>query len=242
MLNRSRPTVADIRATLDAFHRHLLPDGLLVLEMRNAAHFLTPEGQHLLRHERADDVALERGHLRYTIRLEIDPATQLLDRYYTWQPPGGPPVVEHLRHRLLFPQELAAHLESRAPLVKGGPRGKSGSPDPMPGCFSRSRSIALSIAIWRKYSLRCSRTFLAACRRACAPLRTGFTFVALRFARPVWLRSRCSFSLKRYITNFVPITATPSAPVASQSSSSTSLGVIIAPSRTLPFTSSLASN
>ncbi|GAA4598137.1 SAM-dependent methyltransferase [Actinoplanes octamycinicus] len=104
-------TVADIRATLAAFHRHLQPDGLLVLEMRNAAHFLTPEGQRLLRHERADDVPLDRGHLRYTTRLEIDPATQLLDRYYTWQPPTGPPVVEHLRHRLLFPQELAAHLD-----------------------------------------------------------------------------------------------------------------------------------
>jgi len=103
--------VADIQCTLTEFREHLTPGGLLVLDMRNAAYFLTADGQQLLGHEQWYDVDSPGGLLRYSACFEIDVGRQLLDRYYHWYPPGEEPVVEHLQHRLLFPQELATHLK-----------------------------------------------------------------------------------------------------------------------------------
>ena len=102
--------VEAIERALAEFHAHLAPAGLLVLDLRNAAHFLTPEGQRLLDTDLHGEVPLEDGVLRYISRIEISTGTQLLERHYEWHLPGEPPVTEHLQHRLLFPQELTAHL------------------------------------------------------------------------------------------------------------------------------------
>lgn len=95
-----------IRKTLREFHQHLQPNGLLLLEMRNGAYFLSPEGQQTLWTEQVEQVTLPEGQMTYTARFEIDFAAQLLERYYRWQLPGQEPLDEHLTHRLLFPQEL----------------------------------------------------------------------------------------------------------------------------------------
>lgn len=95
-----------LQATLRCMHRHLRPGGLLLLDMRNAAFFLTEEGQQWLRREHHDVAVVAEGALAMTTRFEIDVAAQLLKRDYTWTLDDEPPIHELLDHRLIFPQEL----------------------------------------------------------------------------------------------------------------------------------------
>lgn len=109
-------TNEQLQATLGCMHRHLVPGGLLLLDMRNAAFFLTEEGQQWLRAEHHDVAVVAEGALAMTTRFRIDVAAQLLKRAYTWSLGEGPPLHELLDHRLIFPQELrlllsAAHFE-----------------------------------------------------------------------------------------------------------------------------------
>lgn len=99
-----------IGASLRCFRRHLRPGGLLYLDMRNAAFFLTPEGQRWLTEELAETVEAGGASVSLRTRFGIDHARQLLEREYSWTVSGREPIVERLLHRLLFPQELAAHL------------------------------------------------------------------------------------------------------------------------------------
>lgn len=104
-------TNAELLGTLRRFRRHLADGGALVLDMRNAAFFLTEAGQRWLRQEHREETALGDGTLVGITRFDITPATQVLERFYTWIFPDQPPIHEHLQHRLLFPQELEMLLE-----------------------------------------------------------------------------------------------------------------------------------
>ena len=105
-------TTAALTATLRCFHRHVAPGGLLLMDMRNAAFFLTTEGQQWLRKEHHQDVNLPEGVVRCLTRFELDVGTQLLERFYTWTFSNGTRLQEQLRHRLIFPQEMRLLLES----------------------------------------------------------------------------------------------------------------------------------
>lgn len=105
-------TNVSIRASLSGFRRHLREGGLLYLDMRNAAFFLTPEGQRWLTEDLVEQQEAEGVRIQLRTRFRINPAEQLLEREYSWTIGDRPPLVEHLQHRLLFPQELAAYLEA----------------------------------------------------------------------------------------------------------------------------------
>ena len=101
-----------ISRALATFRSHLEPGGILVLEMRSGAHYLTGEGQALLYRTGRHAVDTPDGALEYTSRFVLDPALQLVRRHYTWKVPGGPRVEERLQHRLLFPAEVRAYVEA----------------------------------------------------------------------------------------------------------------------------------
>lgn len=102
----------DIIASLECFRKHLYKGGLLYLDMRNAAFFLTKEGQRWLTEELVDQTILEEAVVTLNTRFSIDLPNQILERDYCWQVTGCEPIVEHLRHRLLFPQELVHYLDA----------------------------------------------------------------------------------------------------------------------------------
>ena len=104
-------TNRELLGTLRRFRQHMATDGVLVLDMRNAAFFLTEQGQHWLRQEHREETVLAQGRLIGLTRFDISPATQILERFYTWIFPDQPPIYEHLQHRLLFPQELTLLLQ-----------------------------------------------------------------------------------------------------------------------------------
>lgn len=101
----------DIRQTLAAFHSHLEPGGMVILEMRSGAHYLTAAGQGLLNETNRHTIQTPDGALTYTSRLVIDAAEQLVRRHYTWSLAGREPVEECLQHRMLFPAEIRAYVE-----------------------------------------------------------------------------------------------------------------------------------
>ncbi|MBM7843427.1 class I SAM-dependent methyltransferase [Herpetosiphon giganteus] len=104
-------TNAELLGTLRRFRQHLVEGGVLVLDMRNAAFFLTEVGQRWLRQEHREETELANGTLVGLTRFDITPSTQILERYYTWLFLDQPPLHEHLQHRLLFPQELGLLLQ-----------------------------------------------------------------------------------------------------------------------------------
>jgi len=99
-----------IQASLRCFRNHLKDGGLLYLDMRNAAFFLTPEGQRWLTEELREQRIVDGNMISLKTRFSIDLENQLLERDYCWTVEGMKPVVEHLRHRLLFPQELTHYV------------------------------------------------------------------------------------------------------------------------------------
>lgn len=101
-----------VLASLQCFRRHLMPGGLLYLDMRNAAFFLTAEGRRWLTEELHEQRAVGDTVVSLQTRFSIDPVNQLLERDYCWRITGNEPIVEHLKHRLLFPQELVHYLTS----------------------------------------------------------------------------------------------------------------------------------
>ncbi|MCU6795645.1 class I SAM-dependent methyltransferase [Paenibacillus sp. WQ 127069] len=102
----------DVLASLHCFRKHLHTGGLLYLDMRNAAFFLTQEGQRWLTEELVEQRKVHDAVISLQTRFRIDLANQMLDRDYCWTVTGYTPIVEHLRHRLLFPQELVHYLTS----------------------------------------------------------------------------------------------------------------------------------
>lgn len=103
-------TNEQVQSSLNCFRNHLKDGGLLYLDMRNAAFFLTNEGQRWLREELIDQRVYDGTAVTLRTRFSIDLPAQLLLRDYSWEFAGQEPIVEHLRHRLLFPQELVQHL------------------------------------------------------------------------------------------------------------------------------------
>ncbi|WP_248925871.1 class I SAM-dependent methyltransferase [Paenibacillus hamazuiensis] len=100
-----------VLSSLRCFRNHLHQGGLLYLDMRNAAFFLTKEGQRWLTEELVEQRTVnENTSVTLQTRFSIDPANQILHRDYCWTITGFKPVKEHLRHRLLFPQELIHYL------------------------------------------------------------------------------------------------------------------------------------
>lgn len=101
-------TNSDALTALRNFRRHLDKGGILYLDMRNGAFFLTREGQRWLTEELVENTMYEGRAAVVKTRFRIDLATQTLHRDYNWIIGTRKPVVEHLKHRLFFPQELAA--------------------------------------------------------------------------------------------------------------------------------------
>jgi SAM-dependent methyltransferase len=100
----------DVLASLQCFRKHLHTGGLLYLDMRNAAFFLTKEGHRWLTEELVEQRKVNDTVISLQTRFSIDLATQILERDYCWTVTGYKPIVEHLKHRLLFPQELMHYL------------------------------------------------------------------------------------------------------------------------------------
>jgi SAM-dependent methyltransferase len=100
----------EIAATLARFRAHLRPGGLVLIDVLNAIAFAGPRPfRPLTRH------AFARGGIAAaaTIRHRLDLAAQTLSEQVSWKVAGRPvqrDAEESLR--LLFPQELAFHLES----------------------------------------------------------------------------------------------------------------------------------
>ncbi|BBB89374.1 MAG TPA: class I SAM-dependent methyltransferase [Methylomusa anaerophila] len=101
-----------VLSSLQCFRKHLHNGGLLYLDMRNAAFFLTKEGQRWLTEDLAEQTIFEDTVVTLKTRFSIDLANQILQRDYSWTVTGWPPIIEHLRHRLFFPQELTNYLSS----------------------------------------------------------------------------------------------------------------------------------
>jgi SAM-dependent methyltransferase len=100
-----------VLSSLRCFREHLSLGGLLYLDMRNAAFFLTREGQRWLTEELTEQRSLKDGTVvSMKTRFSIDHANQMLERDYCWMVEGYEPIREHLQHRLLFPQELVSYL------------------------------------------------------------------------------------------------------------------------------------
>jgi hypothetical protein len=87
------------------FARHLVPGGLLILELRNGAFFLGESAW--LAAEHPSELPLADGTIRTTARYRIDHEQQLLRRTRAWHLPGREePLMQESAWRLLFPQEL----------------------------------------------------------------------------------------------------------------------------------------
>jgi SAM-dependent methyltransferase len=101
-----------IHQSLLTLARHLRPGGLLLLEMRNGAFFLTRAGwTEWLDVDHTKTIVVDGREVRSVARYWLDLEAQQLRRTRTWTVPGHPePVVQHSAFRLLFPQELRFHL------------------------------------------------------------------------------------------------------------------------------------
>lgn len=97
---------------LKCFRENLRKGGLLYLDMRNAAIFLTEKGQRRLREVGTEETLYCGEKASVAIKLSIELKSQILNREYHWQIPGKEPITERLQHRLFFPQELVLMLES----------------------------------------------------------------------------------------------------------------------------------
>lgn len=92
------------------FRKHLDTGGILYLDMRNAAFFLTKDGQKWLTEELIEETMFNEEVAVVKTRFSIDLAAQILKRDYNWRIGSEEQIVEHLQHRLFFPQELVSLL------------------------------------------------------------------------------------------------------------------------------------
>jgi SAM-dependent methyltransferase len=103
-------TNRDIAATLERLREHVRPGGFVLLDILNAIAFMGPRPfQPVTRH------AFSRGGVAATatIRHRLDFARQTMTEQVTWRRHGQSAQRDPEESlRLLFPQELAFHLES----------------------------------------------------------------------------------------------------------------------------------
>ena len=105
-------TNEDAGSTLTNFRKHLKDGGILYLDMRNAAFFLTKEGQRWLTDELLEEAIFDGKPAIVKTRFYIDLAKQILKRDYNWKIGTREAIIEHLEHRLFFPQEIAGLLSA----------------------------------------------------------------------------------------------------------------------------------
>lgn len=105
-------TNEDAGSTLTNFRKHLKDGGILYLDMRNAAFFLTKEGQRWLTDELLEEAMFDGKPAIVKTRFYIDLAKQILKRDYNWKIGTREAIIEHLEHRLFFPQEIAGLLSA----------------------------------------------------------------------------------------------------------------------------------
>ena len=102
---------AALLATLRNVARHLVPGGLLILEMRNGAFFLGESSW--LAAEHRSELTLADGTIRTTARYRIDHEPRLPRRTRAWWLPNrSEPLIQESAWRLLFPRELRLLLEA----------------------------------------------------------------------------------------------------------------------------------
>jgi SAM-dependent methyltransferase len=101
-----------IHGALHTLARHVRDGGLLLMEMRNAAFFLTRAGwSDWLDIDHVKTITVNGQEIQSIGRYWIDLASQQLRRTRTWTVPGHPePVIQQSAFRLLFPQELRLYL------------------------------------------------------------------------------------------------------------------------------------
>lgn len=102
----------DAICTVSQIREHCKKGAILYLDMRNAAFFLTEEGQGWLKDPIVEDAKYQGKDVRLTTKFSIDLANQILLRNYKWQFKDGETIVENLKHRLFFPMEMKMLLES----------------------------------------------------------------------------------------------------------------------------------
>lgn len=103
-------TNEDAGSALMNFRRHLKEGGVLYLDMRNAAFFLTKDGQKWLTDELLEEAVFHGEPAIVKTCFYIDLAKQILKRDYNWKIGSRDAIIEHLEHRLFFPQEIAGLL------------------------------------------------------------------------------------------------------------------------------------
>ncbi|MFA9556551.1 trans-aconitate 2-methyltransferase [Evansella sp. AB-rgal1] len=70
------------------------------------------EGQRWLSEDLLDQTVFEDMVVTLKTRFSIDLASQMLERSYSCSVTGYEPILEHVRHRLFFPQELVHYLSN----------------------------------------------------------------------------------------------------------------------------------
>jgi SAM-dependent methyltransferase len=101
-----------IQESLVALARHVRSGGLLLMEMRNGAYFLTKAGRtEWLDVDHEKTITVDGQEITSVGRYWIDLESQQLRRTRTWTVPSrAEPIVQQSAFRLLFPQELRFHL------------------------------------------------------------------------------------------------------------------------------------
>lgn len=105
-------TNEDAIHTIQHIREHCNKEAILYMDMRNAAFFLTDEGQIWLKDPIVEDVNYKGKNVRLITRFSIDNSSQILLRKYEWQFEEGKTIVENLKHRLFFPMEIKMILEN----------------------------------------------------------------------------------------------------------------------------------
>ena len=118
LLEEKKKTYAEYRRSREEMRELLTAkanvDRLLKmdLDMRNAAFFLTKEGQRWLTDELLEEAIFDGKPAIVKTRFYIDLAKQILKRDYNWKIGTREAIIEHLEHRLFFPQEIAGLLSA----------------------------------------------------------------------------------------------------------------------------------
>jgi len=106
IFNRTNEELVD---TLTAFNRHLVPGGLLLLDVSSGVHYIGNERYFSMDHPQ--DVVVDGQVIRTVSRFHFDRAQQLMCRTLFWFFSNqAEPLVEHFTWRMLFPQEMRFFL------------------------------------------------------------------------------------------------------------------------------------
>lgn len=102
----------DATCTVMQIRQHCKKGAILYMDMRNAAFFLTEEGQGWLKEPIIEDAKYKGDDVVLKTNFSLDLANQILLRKYEWEFKSGQTIVENLKHRLFFPMEMKMLLET----------------------------------------------------------------------------------------------------------------------------------